>query len=782
MARSGNYQRPWEVPHYQSSSQGGYYQPQPRPATTSQYPTGHDVQYAETNGDYEYSSQDHQYPQEQPLPPHMAMPQPPPQSPLQPMYNVHAPLPPTPQTKRYSKHSAATIRKLKIIIIILIIIILVLVIVLPIYFLVIRPASTRQASDDLAGSGADSTGSSAAPEPTATDRPVRLTRGGDQSVITMENGTTFTYSNPFGGFWVHDPEDPFNLGAQPNSWTPPLNTSWRWGSDRVFGVNLGGLFVLEPFINPSVYQRYPGAVDEYTLTELMRAEGAMGGPGLRVLEEHYDTFITEQDIAEIAGSGLNWIRVPIGFWAIETYEGEPFLERVSWRYFLRVIEWARKYGLRVFLDLHAVPGSQNGMNHSARRGQVNLLAGNMGIANAQRLLYYLRILTQFISQPQYKDLIPMIGIVNEPESRATGQDALRSFYLEAYRIIREITGYGEGNGPYIVVGDGFLVTQEWLGLMPNADRFVMDVHPYLAFDEGPPNVAPLTEPSEDGFLGGTWPRTACARWAYINETKRELGVTIAGEFSGAINDCGLFIREVDRASEHPQCEMYNNWETWSDEVKWGLESFIMASFDAIGDFFWWTWKVGPSSSGRIEAPFWSYQLGLHQGWIPRDPRESIGKCAALGFVPEQPFNGTYQPWHTGSFDSANPPTIPAEYVAAHPWPPAVIYNTSFSPPLPGDGEGEGEGEPGQSEGGGPTTSGRADLLPTYAFTGSPVITLPVPTYTGAPTSVTSGVDGWFNDEDRGGAVVPVAGCPYPDPYIGAFDVLPTAPCTGPTGS
>lgn len=29
-------------------------------------------------------------------------------------------------------------------------------------------------------------------------------------------------------------------------------------------------------------------------------------------------------------------------------------------YFLKAIEWARKYGLRINLDLHAVPGSQNG--------------------------------------------------------------------------------------------------------------------------------------------------------------------------------------------------------------------------------------------------------------------------------------------------------------------------------------------------------------------------------------------------------------------------------------
>ena len=57
----------------------------------------------------------------------------------------------------------------------------------------------------------------------------------------------------------------------------------------MFGVNLGGLFVLEPFISPELFQRYPEAVDEFTLTQLMAADTARGG--LRQLEEHYDTFI-----------------------------------------------------------------------------------------------------------------------------------------------------------------------------------------------------------------------------------------------------------------------------------------------------------------------------------------------------------------------------------------------------------------------------------------------------------------------------------------------------------
>jgi len=116
----------------------------------------------------------------------------------------------------------------------------------------------------------------------------------------------------------------------------------------------------------------------------------------------------------IAGAGLNWVRIPIAFWAIEKYDNEPFYAKASWKYFLKAIQWARKYGLRINLDLHALPGSQNGWNHSGKLGPINFLSGVMGVANAQRGLDYIRVIAEFISQPQYKDVVPMFGIMNEP--------------------------------------------------------------------------------------------------------------------------------------------------------------------------------------------------------------------------------------------------------------------------------------------------------------------------------------------------------------------------------
>ena len=99
-------------------------------------------------------------------------------------------------------------------------------------------------------------------------------------------------------------------------------------------------------------------------------------------------------------------------------------DRNGLRYFLKAIQWARKYGLRINLDLHALPGSQNGWNHSGRLGQVNFLNGPMGMANAQRSLDYIRILAEFISQPQYRDVVTMFGIMNEPQGSIIGRDNL----------------------------------------------------------------------------------------------------------------------------------------------------------------------------------------------------------------------------------------------------------------------------------------------------------------------------------------------------------------------
>lgn len=81
-------------------------------------------------------------------------------------------------------------------------------------------------------------------------------------------------------------------------------------------------------------------------------------------------------------------------------------------------------------------------------------------------------------------------------------------YLQTHTMIRDITGLGEGNGPYIAIHDGFIGLPQWANFLPGSDRIALDTHPYFAFD-GEPNTAPLIGNDGLGEQGGVWPLQAC---------------------------------------------------------------------------------------------------------------------------------------------------------------------------------------------------------------------------------------------------------------------------------
>jgi hypothetical protein len=59
-------------------------------------------------------------------------------------------------------------------------------------------------------------------------------------------------------------------------------------------------------------------------------------------------------------------------------------------------------------------------------GVTNFLLGTMGIANAQRVLNYIRIFTEFFTQPEWKDVVVLFGIMNEPAIGTIGDSQMQS--------------------------------------------------------------------------------------------------------------------------------------------------------------------------------------------------------------------------------------------------------------------------------------------------------------------------------------------------------------------
>src|ERR1700753_2135860 len=77
---------------------------------------------------------------------------------------------------------------------------------------------------------------------------------------------------------------------------------------------------------------------------------------------------------------------------------------------------------------------------------------------------------------------------------------------------------------------------------------------------------------------------------FLSQT--QFGVTIGGEYSNGINDCGFYLNGVPTYTPlNPNCAFWDAWEDWDQNPKAGLLNFALASMDALENPFFWTWKV-----------------------------------------------------------------------------------------------------------------------------------------------------------------------------------------------
>lgn len=71
-------------------------------------------------------------------------------------------------------------------------------------------------------------------------------------------------------------------------------------------------------------------------------------------KEHYDTFISEADVKNIASWGADHVRLPIDYNLIEDESGAPIDSGFS--YIDNAVKWSKAAGLNIILDLHKTAG------------------------------------------------------------------------------------------------------------------------------------------------------------------------------------------------------------------------------------------------------------------------------------------------------------------------------------------------------------------------------------------------------------------------------------------
>lgn len=130
--------------------------------------------------------------------------------------------------------------------------------------------------------------------------------------------------------------------------------------NKIRGVNLGGWLVLEKWMTPNLFSKTK-ADDEYYLAEDLPVDEYQS----RIFM-HREEFITEADFLRISVAGFNLVRVPVPYFIFG--DRPPFIGCID--YLDKVFSWAKAYNLKILIDLHTAPFSQNGFDNGGLSGVV----------------------------------------------------------------------------------------------------------------------------------------------------------------------------------------------------------------------------------------------------------------------------------------------------------------------------------------------------------------------------------------------------------------------------
>ena len=378
-------------------------------------------------------------------------------------------------------------------------------------------------------------------------------------------------------------------------------------------MNLGGWFVLEPWITPSIFSQWAdgtSVVDEYTYCKTLGASEAESR-----LSNHWNTWITQDDFNQIAKVGLNHVRIPIGYWAVAPLQGDPYVQG-QLTVLDQAIGWARSAGLKVMLDLHGAPGSQNGFDNSGRYGPVNWQQGD----TVQQTLTALKNLAQRYSSDT--DVVTTIELLNEPLGSSLNLDTINSFYQSGYQTVQSAS-----SNFATTIHDAFQDFQSyWNGKFTPASsgdqNIILDTHQYQIFSSSQVAMSPSAHVS-----------AACALGSKLANTDKW---TIVGEWTGAQTDCAKWLNGLGKGARYDgtfpgsskvgDCagKYEGTVQGLSSDDQRNIASFIDAQLDAYerhSGWMFWAWKTE-------SAPEWHMQNLTAAGLFPQPltSRKFPGQC------------------------------------------------------------------------------------------------------------------------------------------------------------
>ncbi len=382
------------------------------------------------------------------------------------------------------------------------------------------------------------------------------------------------------------------------------------------GVNLGNWLVLEKWMSPGLFAGTTAEDEYYLPTQLSRDVYEAR------IRTHRAEYITERDFTRIKAMGMNTVRIPVPYFIFG--DREPFIGCVE--ELDRAFCWAERYGLKILVDLHTAPDSQNGFDNGGISGvckwsqepeevefELTVLERLAQRYGKREGLWGIEVINEPITEETWKlmDVPSRYPAVDPKKAEGTRPNTLafiRQFYLDAYDRLRKYLPEEK----YVVIHDAFLL-KAWKDFM-REDKYqnvVLDTHQYLMMAEGMG-----CEQTIEGYV------------KYIKENyeadireMQEYFPVICGEW------CLFNSLAVGKDTKGGQTVLNGqegvSRERISDEEKKKI-------YQALADAQLEAWKAG---SGYF---YWSYKLLVdtvnEDGWVGWDSWD-LGRCVDFGWFP-----------------------------------------------------------------------------------------------------------------------------------------------------
>ncbi|ORX36578.1 glycoside hydrolase superfamily [Kockovaella imperatae] len=401
-----------------------------------------------------------------------------------------------------------------------------------------------------------------------------------------------------------------NIAGLSTWYTPPGGPpTGSTVGDKVRGINLGGWFILENWMMPDFVSVPPldqyDIPDEWTYCSVLGKEECSNR-----LTQHWSTYIDESDFIMFKEYGLNTVRIPMGYWAwIDILGFEPYINGQT-TYLDQALEWAKKYNIDVLMDMHGLPGGQNGQDNQGYKGPIEMPNNS---SNTERGLQAIEAMTKHVTDPKFGGVVKAIELVNEPHltpmyDNGMSWDFYAGFLVQAYQAVRSSETVMQGNHEVmVVVHDAFQPILNWqyfwsepsLGL--NWTNYALDSHYYDAFGD----AANKTYQEHLDSL--------CAYISDVTEAQTHYPV-IFGEFSLGVNTyCVDYQSCVGKSIWDYIWQLLPQDDSLFLRQFWELQTNVFET--ASGWIFW-------AAKNEYGAP-WSWQQSVAQGWIPKDPSEKL---------------------------------------------------------------------------------------------------------------------------------------------------------------